>query len=119
MPTGPSAECGIDDEPPLILTGGSDDWTVDSATDRPVLTLNADYRPEAPLPARHDGGWVRGRLTPGGGWGRWDRPPGGPLTPVGRDRPPVGGSPPVGGGVGGAVRVWAGWPRWGWASPTR
>ncbi|MFI1202806.1 hypothetical protein ACH4VR_25770 [Streptomyces sp. NPDC020883] len=29
VPTGPSTECGIGDEPPLILTGGSGDWTVE------------------------------------------------------------------------------------------
>ncbi|MDL4776783.1 hypothetical protein [Actinomadura xylanilytica] len=43
MPTGPSAEGGIGDEPPLILTGGSGDWTVLGETGRPVLPLNADY----------------------------------------------------------------------------
>ncbi len=43
VPAGPSTECGIGDEPPLILTGGSGDWTVDSDTGRPHLTLNADY----------------------------------------------------------------------------
>ncbi|MFI7096756.1 DUF6225 family protein [Streptomyces lydicus] len=43
VPTGPSTECGIGDEPPLILTGGSGDWTVDTETGRPHLTLNADY----------------------------------------------------------------------------
>ncbi|MFD4050175.1 hypothetical protein ACFWSF_32275 [Streptomyces sp. NPDC058611] len=43
VPTGPSTECGIGDEPPLILTGGSGDWTVVEETGRPVLTLSADY----------------------------------------------------------------------------
>ncbi|WP_369354862.1 hypothetical protein [Streptomyces sp. cg2] len=43
VPTGPSTECGIGDEPPLILTGGSGDWTVEEESGRPVLTLNADY----------------------------------------------------------------------------
>lgn len=43
VPTGPSTECGIGDGPPLILTGGSGDWTADSETGRPHLTLDADY----------------------------------------------------------------------------
>lgn len=44
VPTGPSTECGIGDEPPLILTGGSGDWACDGRG-RPVLTLDADYPP--------------------------------------------------------------------------
>ncbi|MFE7532206.1 DUF6225 family protein [Kitasatospora sp. NPDC057542] len=47
VPTGPSTECGVRDEQPLVLTGGSGDWTVDLATGRPILTLDADYPPGA------------------------------------------------------------------------
>ncbi|WP_331767918.1 hypothetical protein [Embleya sp. NBC_00896] len=39
VPTGSSPECGVGDEPPLILTGGSGDWTVlEDSTPRPVRT---------------------------------------------------------------------------------
>ncbi|MCX5340161.1 hypothetical protein [Streptomyces atratus] len=37
----------VGDEPPLVLTGGSGDWTVEEGTGRPALTLNADYPPGA------------------------------------------------------------------------
>jgi hypothetical protein len=47
VPSGPSTECGVGDAPPLILTGGSGDWTVMEDTGRPVLTLDADYPPGA------------------------------------------------------------------------
>ncbi|MEV4975560.1 DUF6225 family protein [Streptomyces scopuliridis] len=47
VPAGPSTECGVVDEPPLILTGGVEDWAVEEGTKRLVLTLDADYPPGA------------------------------------------------------------------------